>query len=254
MPPQAHGWRPSQGGPSAPPPSASGGGPTIDLIKNPRIRDQGVVGCCVSIAITGALELLLRDATAYPELSPMFHYYVARPNPGALTSLSLLDGLQVAVDDGVCSQRLHPAPITPEGARQRPSDAALADAKERAGAEFDPVIGVMRGRFEFFRLPDFDRRRAWLATLNAGWPVLIGFWQTPGHRAITAQAPRHGELLRPREAIGHAALVVGYHRGRGFRVADAKGRGFGKGGTWWLADDLLETPLLQESWYLKPSS
>ncbi|MCA9661576.1 MAG: hypothetical protein KC486_24765, partial [Myxococcales bacterium] len=66
--------------------------------------------------------------------------------------------------------------------------------------------------------------------------------------------PRHGEVLRPRESIGHAALVVGYRRGHGFRVADAKGRGFGDRGTWWLADDLLETPLLQESWYLKPSS
>ncbi|MEZ4384208.1 MAG: hypothetical protein R3A79_22935, partial [Nannocystaceae bacterium] len=149
---------------------------------------------------------------------------------------------------------LHPAPITAEGARTRPSDAAIADAKELAGAEFDPVLGVMRGRFEFFRLPDFDRRRAWLATLSAGWPVLLGFWQTPGYQAITAASPRHGDVLRPREAIGHAVLVIGHQRGRGFRVVDAKGRKFAQGGTWWLADDLLETPLIQESWFLKPSS
>ena len=77
MPPQAQGWRPSPGGPSASPPTGGRGGGTIDLIQSPRIRDQGVVGCCVSIAITGALELLLRDGSDYPELSPMFHYYVA---------------------------------------------------------------------------------------------------------------------------------------------------------------------------------
>ena len=259
MPDADQGWRPSQGGPSAP---LRGPGPAgtadvsrIELHRRPRIRDQGEVGCCVSIAITGALELLEAERSGdLPELSPMFHYYRARSDPSSLVPLSLLDGLQVAVRGGICRRRLHDPPFTAAGARVAPSDAAIADAKAFAGARFNPATGGLSGRYEFFRLPDYDRRSGWIATLRGGWPILLGFWQTPGYAAIHAGSPRHGEQLSPRAAVGHAALVVGYRRGDGFHIVDAKGRGFAERGAWWLGDDLLETPLVQESWFLKPSA
>ncbi len=256
MPADDHGWLPSQGGPQAP---QAGGGPgaqaaTIELHRRPRVRDQGDVGCCVSIAITGAFELLLARGGRVPELSPMFHYYRARSDPSGLVSLSLLDGLQVAVREGICDQRLHDQPITDVGARVPPSDAAIADAKALAGTRYNPATGGMRGSFEFFRLPDYDRRDAWRGALASGWPILLGFWQTPGYAAIHAGSPRHGAQINPRASIGHAVLVAGYRRGSGFRVVDAKGRSFAERGMWWLPDDLLETPLVQESWFLKPTS
>ena len=256
MPEDDHGWQPSRGGPLAPSTGSAprSGAATLDVHRRPRIRDQGDVGCCVSIAITGAFELLLARGGRVPELSPMFHYYRARSDPSALVSLSILDGLQVAIREGICSQRLHDQPITATGARIPPSQAALADAKELAGARYNPATGGLRGSFEFFRLPDYDRRDPWLQTLSSGWPILLGFWQTPGYAAIHAGQTQHSPQISPRASIGHAVLVVGHRRGRGFRIVDAKGRGFADNGTWWLPDDLLETPLIQESWFLKPTS
>jgi len=208
----------------------------------------------VSIAITGAFELLQARQGRLPELSPMFHYYRARSDPSALVSLSILDGLQTAIRDGICPQRLHDQPITAAGARTAPTDAAIKAAHASAGVRFNPATGGLSGSFEFFRLPDHDRRNAWLATLTSGWPIVLGFWQTPGYAAIHAGQHHHGRQLSPRAAIGHAVLVIGYRRGKGFHIVDAKGRRFADHGTWWLADDLLETPLIQESWFIKPSS
>ncbi len=261
MPDVDYGWLPSPDGPMAP----SGSQPepgrdavelaTLELHRRPRIRDQGqVVPCCVSIAVTGALELLLARGGRPPELSPMFHYYRARSEPSALLSLSLLDGLQAAMRDGICSQQLHDQAITSAGASIMPSPEAIADGRKLAGSRYNPATGGLIGHFEFFRLADHDRRRSWLATLGSGWPILMGFWQTPGYAAIHAGLPRHGDQLSPRAPVGHAVLVIGHRRRRGFRIVDSKGRGFGKRGTWWLPDHLLETPLIQESWFIKPTS
>ncbi len=259
MPDVDYGWLPSPGGPTASSqPERSRDAvelASIELHRRPRIRDQGeVVPCCVSMAVTGALELLLARGGRLPELSPMFHYYRARSDPTTLLSLSLLDGLQSAIRDGICSQRLHDQPISPSGASKEPSPEAIADGKKLAGTRYNPATGGLIGRFEFFRLADLDRRKSWLATLGSGWPILMGFWQTPGYAAIHAGLPRHGDQLSPRAPVGHAVLVIGHRRRRGFRIVDSKGRGFANRGTWWLPDHLLETPLIQESWFIKPTS
>ena len=260
MPPTPPGWLPSPaGGPGGAASTAAASTAPADrplaLIARPHARDQGEVGCCVSIAITAALELLLRKAPAArpPVLSPMFHYWQARADRGLAAPLTLLAGLQAAVRHGICHQRLHPQPITLAGARVPPSEAALADARAIAGARFDPITGVVRGRFAFARLPDFDRPRHVVAALAAGRPVLLGFWLTPGYAAITARTPVHGRDLEPRQAIGHAALILGHHPARGLRVLDAKGPAFADRGAWWLPHDLLHGPLVQECWTLHRS-
>ena len=103
MPDVDYGWRPSPGGPTAPSGSLPEPGrdaielATLELHRRPRIRNQGqVVPCCVSIAVTGAFELLLARGGRLPELSPMFHYYRARSDPNTLLSLSLLDATHSA--------------------------------------------------------------------------------------------------------------------------------------------------------------
>lgn len=254
MPAHDSGWIPSPGGPAA----RASVGPLGDdarpifLTRRPRIREQGEVGCCVSIAITAAIELLLAGARGRtPELSPMFHYYIARSDHFEAGPISFLAGLQAAITQGICLQRLHDVPFTIAGASRRPSPAAIAEAKARADARFDPITGGLRTRFNFFRLPDHDRRRHFRSALQDGAPIVFGFWQTPGYAGIRAGQAFHGATLTPRQSVGHAALIVGHQPGRGFLVADARGPGFAERGAWWLPDDLLETPLVQESWTLR---
>lgn len=258
MPARAQGWLPSPGGSGGPTAAASVGPPRADdlrplsLTRRPRIREQGEVGCCVSIAITSAIELLLAGARGRtPELSPMFHYYVARSDHCEAGPITFLAGLQAAVTQGICIQRLHDVPFTLEGAARPPSAAAIAEAKARAQARFDPITGGLRTRFVYVRLPDYDRRRHFRGALEDGAPIVFGFWQTPGYASIHAGRALHGATLTPRLGVGHAALIVGHRPGRGFLVADARGLGFAERGTWWLPDELLETPLIQESWTLR---
>lgn len=263
MPQTVHGWVPTPAGAGgeAPPPGAAPGAAGIvppalarplALIARPRVRDQGEVGCCVSIACTAALELLLpQERGRPPELSPLFHYWQARADRSVAAPISIFTGLQALVTHGICHQRLHPQPLTLAATHVPPSEAALADAKAIAGARFDPVTGVRRGHFAFFRVPDHDRRAVILHALAAGKPVVFGFWQTPGYCTITGARPVHGRELEPREAIGHAALIIGHHPRRGMQVLDAKGPAFAARGTWWLPDDLLQGPLVQESWFLQ---
>ncbi|MEZ4454459.1 MAG: hypothetical protein R3B09_33720 [Nannocystaceae bacterium] len=248
------GWIPSTGGPIAPTgaPTRGDDAAPILLTQRPRIREQGEVGCCVSIAITGAIELLLAGARGRtPELSPMFHYWVARGDHYEAGPITFLAGLQAAITQGICLHRLHDVPFTLEGAARPPSAAAIAEAKARAQARYDPITGGLRTRFQFFRLPDHDRARQFRRTLADGAPIVFGFWQTPGYAEVHAGHPVHGATLAPRQDVGHAALIVGHRPGRGFLVADARGRGFAERGTWWLPDALLETPLIQESWTLR---
>jgi len=259
--PVTHGWLPSPpGGSSAPPPEAAApaAGPLpsatapISLIERPRIRDQGELGCCVSIAIVGALELLLRRGRVLPELSPLFHYWVARVDRSVAAPLSILTGLQAAVAHGVCRQRLHAHPLTALGARVPPDQAALDDAANLAGLRFDPITGVRRGRTAFTRLPDHRRHHHIRRALAAAQPVVLGFWQTPGYAAITARRPVHGRTLEPVQRVGHAVLVIADHPTRGLRIADAAGPRFGAAGTWWLPHDLLDhSALVQECWSLQ---
>ncbi|MCB9704240.1 MAG: hypothetical protein H6711_20300 [Myxococcales bacterium] len=223
------------------------------LVKHPRVRDQGEVGCCVSISITGAVELLLRPPGGEPpELSPMFHYYMARPRGSRLHSLSIAEGLSSAVRDGICPQALHPQPITPAGAAVPPSDAAIAAARELAGTAFNPALGFEESRLDYRSVDGRRRGPAWREALAAGWPILVGIWLTAGYRAITRQRPIHGADLDGRQSVGHAVLCVGYDPARGFRIVDVKGERFGERGTWWMPTDLAEGPLVHESWTLRP--
>lgn len=254
--PVTSGWQPSPpGGAAAPPPGAAPPAPPagpISLIERPRIRDQGELGCCVSIAIVGALELLVRRGRVLPELSPLFHYWQARVDHSVAAPLSILTGLQAAAQHGVCRQALHPHPLTVQGAMIPPSPAAQDDAAALAAARFDPVTGVRLSRYTFARLPDHRRHHHIRQALAAAQPVVLGFWLTPGYAAITPQRPVHSRDLEPVQRVGHAVLVVADHPARGLRIVDAAGPRFGARGTWWLPHDLLDqSALVQECWSLQ---
>lgn len=210
-------------------------------------RDQGDdVPCCVAMAVVGAMEVL--DALRPPaaQLSPLFLYYAARPDPRSLGELELRDGLKAAVRDGVCRLDLHDPPLSRDGALRRPSAAAWDNAREHRAVGWDATARRLRYR----ELRDPDRALQWRATLAAQRPVLIGIFITDAYERLRSQ-PTHGPVDGLRSTFGHAALVTGYSEERdAFRVRDSRGPAFADQGSWWLPAALASTSLVAESWVL----
>src|SRR5437868_2689388 len=88
------------------------------------VLQQGDVPCCVSIAITTAMEML----NGTPQLSPLFNFYVARADPTVLVDITIEEGLVAASNPGVSSLALHDVPLTAAGAGQAPTTDALENA------------------------------------------------------------------------------------------------------------------------------
>src|SRR6185437_342623 len=85
------------------------GSPGIHELSNKArsVIDQKDLPCCVSCALSSAMEVL--DAST-PSLSPLFHYYVTRYDNGGANSdgfLNLDDGLGTLSNNGICSRTLH---------------------------------------------------------------------------------------------------------------------------------------------------
>lgn len=206
------------------------------------VRDQRQVPCCVSIAVATCMEAI--DALHGPavQLSVLFNYFVARPDPGVPATLELRDGLNAATRAGICEFALHPAPFSEAGMRQRPSAAAVADARRRCivGAS-----GTMR-RPCYRRLPADPME--WRRALAMSMPLAIGIWVTPAYHAMNAQRPVHGPV-EGATSEGHAVTVLGYDDARRvFTVKDSRGQGFAAQGYWYLPYALLSEGVVHDAW------
>jgi len=209
-------------------------------------KDQGdSVPCCVSAAVTAAMELLDQAKPPAEALSMLFHYYTARADPRSLGGLSVREGLDAAVTTGICTAALHNPPMSREGALLRPSDAAFDNAKRHRLVGFDPVLRT----FRYYRLADVGRVDAWRSTLRSGMPLVVGFWLTAPYAALTAANPVHGAVDGESSSDGHAVAVCGFDDARtAMLVKDSRGDKFADRGWWWLPYDLVDLPLVQEAW------
>jgi hypothetical protein len=208
------------------------------------VRDQGEVPCCVAMAVTAAVEVVLARRGEPVVLSPMHLYWHARPGTG-LSELDVRSALDVARRFGIASFQAFPVGEDPY------AEQVTAFALVRPSPEHDlEATGhkVERPDEQYSNVPIGARVRRWRAALTLGVPIVFGFEVPPSYDALGPDDP----ILRPDgpSLTRHCALVVGWADGL-FEVRDSQGRAFGRDGHWWLSDSLVASSFVLESWVLR---
>lgn len=213
--------------------------------------DQGHANCCVAAAITSAMEIIDAREGTVTLLSPLFNYFLSRRSKRSLGNVELRTGLRAAARHGVCASELHEAaaprgPLSREDALKRPNARAKSDARKRRIHEVNPNTN-MRG---YYRLDGGARLRKWKSALRRGCPIVFGFYPTQAYQALdnAGRAANVSDVHDDRGGRhGHAALVVGYRNGT-FIIRDSRGTGFANRGYWTLAESIVHTAWVAESW------
>lgn len=208
-----------------------------------RVVDQGSVPCCVSCALTSAMEILHGE---WPALAPLFHYHVAARGAGSAGDLEIEDGRDVLAYSGVCKQTLHPYPIREDHVRSEPSSAAFADALER------------RMRLVGYRLPmgeiiTTSRAAEIRRRLQLGCPVVIGF-RRPNRFPVGILDSRY-EWKDPTAGagshVGHCVLITGFSDARlALHVQDSEGPDKYDRGGWWMTYRVVDSAVVERAFYL----
>lgn len=215
------------------------------------VWDQREVPSCVSCAVTTAMEVLDARQGRTVRLSPLFNYFLARPNL-ALSDIEIAQALRSVVDDGVAPLASHPHVFTPEGAQRQPSDLARAKAKE-----FRLAPQIQWSSFDFkwpYRpVSNSAAVEAWKAPLAVGYPLILGF--VIGPNAARLALPGEATLSDlDHNSRGHAVVVIGYDdhalgpNSGAFRIKDSRGPGIGQHGEWWIPYPLVRRGVARELW------
>lgn len=224
--------------------------PTASLVVPFGPRDQGKANCCVAVAIVTAMEVLdARQGTAQ-RLSPLFNYFVSRTDPAYTGRVGIREGLNAAVQFGVCTSSMHESTIGPDGpylrtdALVRPTPAAYADAKSHRLLTEDPNWN----RLGYYNVDGPGRVSAWRSALEHGSPVVFGFFATQSYqRMSTGESCRVSDTSSDHGSSGHAVVATGYD-GEWFRIRDSRGSRFAERGDWFLHSTIVEQPWVHESW------
>ncbi|MBC7821524.1 MAG: hypothetical protein IAG10_31955 [Planctomycetaceae bacterium] len=221
-------------------------------------RDQKKqIPCCVSCAIVAAMEALDGLMGGAAKLSPMFHYFFARPAQAGMPWLTFEQGLAAAVQHGVCREELFPSTFESEQLNVQPPDDAIEDGLRHCAQLLDPAT-LEHG---FWELTSSRRLEEWKRTLSARIPILMGFHAVSRYLQLDHADGISGDVL-PTEGettsdVRHAAAVLGFRQqipndpDGAFWVVDSRGPTFGTGGGWWLPFALVETELVIEAWALR---
>jgi hypothetical protein len=214
--------------------------------------DQGDVNCCVSCALAGAMEIIHPD---WPELAPLFHYYVSRFMNNFVDStggLALDDALSTLTNQGICQHADHDVdhgnPYTPDESLIPPSAAAFTDALGRR-IEFEGLL------FKFKHVGGASWSAAIRDELRQMRPVAAGF-RLPQDYPDGFLDPRFewSDLIKaPASTAGHCVLVTGYSDSRqALRVRDSLGRTRFDNGGWWMGYRLADSGVIQDAYSLMP--
>jgi hypothetical protein len=205
--------------------------PSLDLMAPGRELPEGLpfyqgsIGSCGPCSAAAAI--LYADVKAgrkgLPPPSRLFIYYTTRRRLGTIpqdSGVSNAAMVRALAESGYCDEDL--CPYAPRRFRERPTEAAFAQAAGRKLTDARPVP------------QDLDAMRACLA---AGRPIIVGFAAYPS--LVTEAVDRTGLIPLPgddEERIGgHDVLVVGYDDDRqAFRVLNSWGAHWGEGGFGWL--------------------
>jgi len=216
-----------------------------ELRKSKVIVDQNDLPSCVSCALSAAMEVLNFD---WPQLAPLFHYYVTRHERGGADSqgfLFLPDSLNTLNKVGICTQKLHPQPFDEAGSRTKPSSEAYADALQRAFGR--------SGETRRFRASQGLSRANWIREqLRQEHPVIIGFQQPVGYYRSFLNS--RFEWLTPDVPLnpfGHCVFVCGYDDLRqALRIQDCHGDNYFDSGYWWMGYRIADSNIVQEAYCL----
>ena len=237
-----------------------------ELAIQPRgVVDQQALPCCVSCALSSAMETM---DPAWPALSPLFHYYVTRYDNGGADSEGLVyldDGLGTLTNEGISRRDLHSPPFTDAGGATKPSAEAFADALTRA-------LGRRGIRLRYTELGGPSKVAAMREELAQDHPVVIGFrlpirypqsflnsrfgWLDSESRPQSFLNSRF-EWLNPESSplssAGHCVLVVGYNDARTcFHIQDSRGSSAFDNGLWWMGYRVVDSSVVQEAYSLTP--
>jgi hypothetical protein len=232
---------------------------TAEISSNPSsyeipVKPRGVIDqlrlpCCVSTALSSAMEVLNPSS---PQLAPLFHYYVTRFDNGgadASGSLYLENGLSTLTFQGICREDLHRQPYTEEGAVKKPSDDAYLDGKARA-------LGRRQLRVRYSQ-SEGPSKVVWIREqLRNNCPILLGMQLPDGYPNLFLESDLvwRDPDKPPRTLNGHCVYVFGYDDGRqALHVQDSQGRRKGfENGCWWMGYRVVDSTVVHEVYRLIP--
>jgi hypothetical protein len=211
----------------------------------PAVFDQNNLQCCVSCAVSAALEI---RNPAWPALSPLFHYYVARfdlAGASASGQMGLFDGLQAASTFGICTSAQHSPSFSHSGAALKPSAAAYADGRGRR----IPRKGLLPG---FSPIGTASRVVTIREQLRRNRPVLLGFSLPAGYKSTIPDASHcWDDPSVPLSGTGHCVLAVGFDDVRqALRIQDSQGTGTFDAGRWWMGYAVADSSIVSATYTL----
>jgi hypothetical protein len=230
--------------------AAIDGTPGIHELSNKArsVIDQKDLPCCVSCALSSAMEVL---DSSVPTLSPLFHYYVTRYDNGGANDegfLNLDDGLGTLSNNGICSKALHSPPFTKAGAATKPSAEAYADALTRA-------LGRRGVRLRYTLLGGPSMVVAIREELAQDHPVVIGIQLPVGYPGafLNSRLEWLDPQNPPLSQSGHCVLAVGYNDIRtSVHIQDSRGSSVFDSGLWWMGYRIVDSGVVQEAYSLIP--
>lgn len=210
---------------------------SVDLRKylSTEIENQGLVGSCVTNAITSALEYISNRATGKTfQMSRLFLYYNARvsqkeSDSGVLADkgCSLLSALSSAQEMGVCLEQTWPYDISK--INEKPSATAYVEAEKWKVDHFQLVKS---------KLNDM------ISCLDDGYPFVFGLRLTSSFNQLDGKIPIPEKDEMPLEDHpSHAMLCVGYSKkDQVFIVRNSWGVGWGDKGYCYIPFDYMTNP------------
>jgi hypothetical protein len=188
---------------------------------------------------------------SYPQLAPLFHYYVTRfENRGAKADgfLILEAGLTTLSRNGMCREQLHAQPYTETGISTKPSAEAYADATARALRN--------RGLLPRYKQAQGPSKVAWIREqLKQNCPIILGFQLPIGYPQFLL-SPKFEWLSPdspPRSMTGHCVLVTGYDDTRqALHIQDSLGEGAFDKGCWWMGYPVVNSTVVSQVYSLIP--
>jgi hypothetical protein len=218
---------------------------SYQLRKARGIINQHDLPCCVSSALSSSMEVL---NSGWPQLAPLFHYYVTRHEWGGADSqgfLNLKTSLKTLDKVGICKYDSHPIAFDEAGSRTKPTPEAYADALTRA-------FGLI-GEAKRFRVADGLSRSVWVRQqLRQDRAVIIGFQLPTGYPNKFLNS--NFEWLNANvtfAGIGHCVLICGYNDLRqALCIQDCRGVSEFNKGYWWMGYLVADSEAVQEAYSL----
>lgn len=239
--------------------SLSAMGPGSFVLTHPRGDpiDQGDTQCCVSAAVTAALEVLHADSGQFEPLSVPYHYFVTMVADGEhpeARPLAQLPGttfrmaLRRVARDGICAEHLYRDALGDDQrldagrTLRRPSFGAETDARRRR----PPMLFIDEDEYapSFKRLGDFDREAVWRDVLHRRQPILVGLWCNLAN--MEREAGCVVDEVTDQDRFAHAVLVHGLGP-KGYLIRDSL-----PPFVWHLASTLVRADdVIVESWAIE---